>query len=170
MTLGERAGRLSAGLNRITEYIVAALMALLVLDVWLGVVDRYLVHWQLPWPEQLARYLMIWAALLAISCGIARREHIGLTLLLDRLPEKARATSLMAMDVVAFSVFFYVLWFGIGFAESGARRLAMIFDMSMALPFAAVPVSAALACTQVLLAGIRDQGRFTPHSQMEEAA
>ena len=44
----ETAGRLSERLNWLIERIVAALMLLLVLDVWLGVVDRYLMHWQLP--------------------------------------------------------------------------------------------------------------------------
>ncbi|MCB1637400.1 MAG: hypothetical protein KDI15_00975, partial [Thiothrix sp.] len=54
-------------INTIVEAIVAVLMLLLVLDVWLGVADRYFFHWQLPWPEELARYLMIWAAMLAVS-------------------------------------------------------------------------------------------------------
>ena len=61
----------SAKINSVVEGIVAVLMLSLVLDVWLGVVDRYYFHWQLPWPEVLARYLMIWAALLAVSSGIA---------------------------------------------------------------------------------------------------
>ena len=69
----EMAGQISDRLNRAIEAIVAAIMLLLVVDVWLGVLDRYLLHWQLPWPEELARYLMIWAAMLAVSCGIARR-------------------------------------------------------------------------------------------------
>ena len=168
VTLGQRAGRISAGLNRLNEIVIGCLMAALVLDVWLGVVDRYLVHWQLPWPEQLARYLMIWAALLAISSGIARREHIGLTLLVDILPQKLRALSLMAMDLVAFAVFAYVAWYGIAFAQSGSGRQAMIFGMTMALPFAAVPVAAIMACLQLILVALRDQGNFLPHGQLEE--
>jgi len=60
------AATLSRSLNRVVERIIAALLLVLVLDVWLGVIDRYIFHWQLPWPEELARYLMICAALLAI--------------------------------------------------------------------------------------------------------
>ncbi|WP_258549036.1 hypothetical protein [Thalassospira profundimaris] len=41
---------LSNGLNWLVERVIAVLMLALVLDVWLGVVDRYLVHWQLNWP------------------------------------------------------------------------------------------------------------------------
>ena len=93
--LGDIADRISRQLNRGTEVILAALMVALVLDVWIGVVDRYFFHWQLPWPEVLARYLMIWAAMLAVSSGIARREHIGLTAVLLNLPAPPRRPMLI---------------------------------------------------------------------------
>lgn len=115
--------RASARLNRAVELIVAALMVALVLDVWLGVIDRYHFHWQLPWPETLARYLMIWAAMLAVSSGIARREHIGLTTVIDRLPFPLRRALLMISDVLALGLFAFLLWFGIGFA-TGRRQQA----------------------------------------------
>lgn len=151
--------RASARLNRAVELIVAALMVALVLDVWLGVIDRYHFHWQLPWPETLARYLMIWAAMLAVSSGIARREHIGLTTVIDRLPFGLRRTLLMISDVLALALFAYLLWFGLGFATGGANKQAMIFGVSMAPFYAAIPVSAAICCVQLILVILRDKGR-----------
>ncbi|KXF78437.1 C4-dicarboxylate ABC transporter permease [Paramesorhizobium deserti] len=167
--MSDLASRLSAALNAAVERLVALLMLLLVVDVWIGVVDRYLLHLQLPWPEVLARYLMIWAALLAISCGIARREHIGLSILLDRIPESLRRISLMAMDIVALALFLYVFWFGIGFALDGAKRQALIFGLSLGPAYAAIPVSAALAAIQLLLVLMRDLGGQRLVDQTEEA-
>lgn len=167
--MGALAARLSDQLNRLTERLVAMLMLALVVDVWIGVVDRYLMHWQLPWPEVLARYLMIWAVLLAISCGIARREHIGLSLLLDRLPLHLRRLCLMAMDVVALALFLYVFWFGIDFALEGTRRQALIFGLSLGPAYAAIPVSAGLAALQLLLVLCRDLGGQKLLGQAEEA-
>ena len=43
---------------------------------------------------------------------------------------------------------------------TGAKQFAMIFGMSMAIPYASVPVSALLACIQIILAGFRDFGRL----------
>lgn len=145
-------------INRVVEAVVAALMLLLVLDVWLGVVDRYYFRWQLPWPETLARYLMIWAAMLAVSSGIARREHIGLTAFVDVLPLAVRRMLLIAMDVLALALFLYVFWYGIPFAQSGAPRQAMIFDASLLPFYAAIPVAAAIASVQLTLVLIRDLG------------
>lgn len=159
----------SARINTITEAVVALLMLLLVLDVWLGVVDRYYFHWQLPWPEVMARYLMIWAAMLAISCGIARREHIGLTAFLNLWPKPFQRTVLVVMDLLALSLFVYVLWFGLSFAQSGASRQAMIFGLSLEPFYAAIPVSAALCSVQLALVLVRDLGTHLEFPTEEEA-
>ena len=156
--LQEKAAALSERLNRLIERIIALLMVLLVADVWLGVVARYILRVQIPWTEELARYLMIWAALLAISSGIARREHIGFRLLLERFPKGLQKTFLIAFDVIAFAFFAFLFVYGIGMTGTGAKQFAMIFGMSMAIPYASVPVSALLACIQIILAGIRDAG------------
>ncbi|KZD01415.1 MULTISPECIES: TRAP transporter small permease subunit [unclassified Thalassospira] len=156
-------------LNWVVERIIAVLMLVLVLDVWLGVVDRYLFHWQLPWPEELARYLMIWAALLAISAGIARREHIGIGMFVLSLPMPIQRTILFLVDLIALAAFLYLAIYGFDFAQGGMRRQAMIFGMSLALPYAAVPVSALLAAIQLLLVALRDQGRFVPVDLAEGA-
>lgn len=155
-----KAAALSDRLNWLIERIVALLMVLLVADVWLGVVARYVLRVQIPWTEELARYLMIWAALLAISCGIARREHIGFRLLLDRFPPGLQKAFLLAFDVVTFSFFAFMFIYGIGMTGTGAKQFAMIFGMSMAIPYASVPVSALLTCFQTVLVGIRDLGRL----------
>lgn len=154
----QQAARWSDRLNQGIEAIVALLMLTLVLDVWLGALDRYYLRWQLPWPETLARYLMIWAAMLAVSSGIARRDHIGLTAFIAMLPQPLRRGLLVAMDVLSLALFSYVAWFGIGFAQSGVSREAMIFGASLAPFFAAIPVAAAICAVQLVLVLIRDLG------------
>ncbi len=153
-----RAETASAKINTVVEAIVAALMLALVLDVWLGVVDRYFFHWQLPWPEVLARYLMIWAAMLAVSSGIARRDHIGLTAFIMVLPYQVRRAVLILMDVITLALFLYVAWYGIAFAQSGAPRQAMIFGVSLAPFYSAIPVAAILSSIQLALVLLRDLG------------
>lgn len=161
------AERTSDRLNRTIEAIVATLMLLLVLDVWLGVMDRYYFHWQLPWPEVIARYLMIWAAMLAVSSGIARREHIGLTAAIAVLPAPVRRVLLIAMDLLALALFLYVFYYGIPFAQSGATRQAMIFGMSLAPFYAAIPVAAAIASVQMVLVLVRDLGTHLEYTPAE---
>lgn len=163
------AAYLSDRINRVTEVIVAVLMVALVLDVWIGVVDRYWLRWQLPWPETLARYLMIWAALLAVSSGVARREHISLTAFLGALPAPARRNILIGVDLLAILLFFYVFWFGLDFAQGGAKRQAMIFGTTMEPYFWSIPVSAGLAIVQLVLVLLRDRGHQMEETRSERA-
>lgn len=165
----EWVGIASDRLNKAVEATVALLMLLLVLDVWLGVLDRYYFGWQLPWPEVLARYLMIWAAMLAVSCGIANREHIGLTAFISLLPRSVRRMVLIAMDLIALGLFVYVAYFGLGFADGGTRRQAMIFGMSLAPFYAAIPVAATLCSIQMVLVLLRDLGTHLEPEALEEA-
>lgn len=73
-------------INRGNEFLCAVLAACMVFIVGFGVVERYVMHLGHTWPEELARYVMIWMALLAVPVCAYRREHIGLDILFSRLP------------------------------------------------------------------------------------
>lgn len=73
--------RCSYRLNWLVERLCAALVGVMVLIVWFGIVNRYFLETGVTWTEEAARYLMIWSALLAISCCARYREHIGFDML-----------------------------------------------------------------------------------------
>jgi TRAP-type C4-dicarboxylate transport system permease small subunit len=150
----------SAKLSWLVERVCALLLLVLVFDVWLGVLARYIIPLPLTFTEEAARYLMIWMALLAVSCGIAHREHIGVELLYERLPPRMRRWVLLAIDLLALTFFALLFWYGLDLVDRGTRSFTMIYGLPKALPFAAVPVAAALACVQLALVAIRDQVRF----------
>jgi len=156
--LQRRAAMIGDRLNYLTERVVGLFVLVLVLDVWLGVVARYVFHWQIPWTEELARYIMIWGILLAVPCCCYRREHIGLTLLHDRLPAGVMRAVNVLLDLLAFCFFAYVAFAGTTFAEKGLAQISTVFSMPMAVPYAAIPTAFALAAVQTLLALIRDLG------------
>ena len=156
-------------INKVVEFILAVLMTALVINVWLGVIDRYYFRWQLNWPEAFARYLMIWVALLAISSGIARRGHIGLMSFVGILPVTVRRGLLIFADLVTLSLFTYLFIVGIPFALGGFKREAMIFGVSMGPFFTAVPVAAFLASVQMLLTLLRDLGTHADRPNTEES-
>ncbi len=165
---GETCARLSDRLNRGVEYVCAAILAVLVVDVWAGVFGRYVFELPITWAEELARYLMIWAALLAVSCGVARREHVAVTEVLNRLSAANRRRLCLAIDVLAFAFFAFIGYFGIGMTQDGATQFASIFEMTMWIPFASVPVSSALVCAQLVLVAIRDFSRGAPTATIME--
>ena len=152
----DRAKVLSQSLNRAVEALCFAILVVLVLNVWLGILVRYVIPLPLTFTEELARYLMIWMALLAVSCGIARREHIGVEFVFTRLPAPVRRWLAVAFDAIAFLFFAALFWYGLSFAGKGFGRLTMIYGMPKGYAFSAVPAAAFLACIQLLLRGMAD--------------
>ncbi len=155
-SLADKAITTSRRVNWFVERACVALMAVLVLDVWLGVLVRYVLPLQWTFTEELARYLMIWMALLAISSCISHREHIGVLLLFERFPPLVRKWLAVAFDLIAFGFFAIILIYGIGMVDRGFSRFTMINGIPKAYPFMGVPLAAAMACIQLILVAVHD--------------
>ena len=143
-------------MNWLVERFCVLLLVLLVLDVWLGVLVRYVLPANWTFTEELARYLMIWMALLAVSCGISHREHIGMLVVFERFPPVVRKWLAVTFDLVAFGFFAIIFVYGIGFVDRGFSRFTMIYEIPKAYPFIGVPLAAGLACVQLLFVAIHD--------------
>ena len=155
-SLSTKAINASRRLNWFVERACVALMVLLVLDVWLGVLARYVLPFQATFTEELARYLMIWMALLAVSSGISHREHIGVLVLFDRFPPSVRRYLAVSFDLIAFAFFAIIFYYGLGMVERGFSRFTMIQAIPKAYPFMGVPLAAAMACIQLALVAVHD--------------
>ena len=142
-------------LNWLVDRICVILIAALVLDIWFGIIARYVLELGITWTEELARYIMIWAALLAISSAAHHREHIGLDFALRILPPLPRRILQAGIDALGIAFFLFLSFYGIGMTVDGASQYAMIFGMTMMVPFASVPVAAALTAFQIFLTAIR---------------
>ena len=147
---------LSRRLNWLVERLCVVLLVLLVLDVWLGVMVRYVLPVRWTFTEELARYLMIWMALLAVSSGISHREHIGMLVVFERFPPPMRKWLAVGFDLLAFAFFAIIFFYGLGFVERGFNRFTMIEEIPKAYPFMGVPLAAGVACLQLVLVAVHD--------------
>jgi TRAP-type C4-dicarboxylate transport system permease small subunit len=77
-------------LDRAVEWIVAALVAAMVTAGFLQIANRFVLNVSLSWSEELQRYLHIWIVFLAIPIGYRRGAHLGMNMLLERLPPLAQ--------------------------------------------------------------------------------
>lgn len=141
--------------NWLIERICALLVGIMVLVIWFGVVERYFLHFGFTWTEEFSRYVMIWAALLAVSCGAYYREHIGLNIVGRFLPPTGARILATGLDLVSISFFLFLAWYGIGMTREGLGQFATIFGITMVVPFAAVPVSSVLTAFQIFASMFR---------------
>ena len=168
--MADRAIIASRRLNWLVERFCVLLLMLLVLDVWLGVLVRYVLPFKWTFTEELARYLMIWMALLAVSSGIAHREHIGVEFVFTRFPRPMQRWLALMFDLIAFAFFAFIFIYGIDFVERGFGRFTMIFGVPKGYPYIGVPLAAGFACIQLALVAVRDFIHFSHSSSVGEEA
>lgn len=91
------------GLTRGLEIVIIATMGLLVVDVVWGVFSRYALGEQTKWTEELARFLLVWVALLGGALAFRTKTHLGVDYFVNRLhPDARRVTAVVADLVVLF--------------------------------------------------------------------
>ena len=138
-------------LGKITLFVVIILTGILVITVLTGVFFRYIVRDSLSWTEELARYLMIWAALLAVSVGIKDKEHVGIQLLIKQFPPVLTKLITFVVYIITL-IFLAVLTFkGYQVADKAKNQLSLALNISMYWPLMSIPVSGALAIIQQLI-------------------
>ncbi len=160
--ISDMADTIGRRVNWLVERCCALLMAAMVLVIWFGVTERYFLRLGATWTEEFSRYVMIWVALLAVSCAAYRREHIGLIFILQRLSGTKRRILQCSLDLVGIAFFIFLTIYGVGMTITGQTQYATIFGITMAVPFASVPVSAGLTAFQILITMIRDLSTTIP--------
>ncbi len=105
--LANAVGRLLGYADRIGEALIVLLFATIVLVGGLQVICRYGFNASLSWSEELQRYGLIWMVFLALVAGYRRGAHIGMSLLLEKLPRAVQVPVGWVVDL---------LWLGLGLA------------------------------------------------------
>ena len=138
--------RLRAGLEQVLGLLLAAIMAALVLDVLWGVFSRYALGYQSTWTEELARFLLVWAALLGSGLALAKREHLGVDVLRLYLHPAAQPWA----DVIAhtctagFALVMLIGGAGLCWQSWQLDQTLISLPWNWATLYAALPVSGAI--------------------------
>lgn len=75
-------------INKIEEILLVLMFIAMVLVIFFQVIMRYVFSNSLSWSEELGKFLFVWISWIGISIGQVKGEHIKITLLVDKLPEK----------------------------------------------------------------------------------
>jgi C4-dicarboxylate transporter DctQ subunit len=88
-------------------------LAVAVVIVFLQVILRYIFGKALPWIEELARYLFIYATWLGTSAAISSKRHIRSGVLLNKFPQKAKVWVELFGSLVCLAMSLFMFIYGI---------------------------------------------------------
>lgn len=138
-------------LTRATAYAVVALIAAMVVVIWISVFTRYVMNDPISWGEQVAKYLMIWGTFLGASLGLREGAHIAVHLLVDMMPLPLRkACALMSLLIVGGFLLVGMAYGAMFTYQVRSHSDPLVGEMSMAIPYAAIPVGCAMMLVQLL--------------------
>jgi TRAP-type C4-dicarboxylate transport system permease small subunit len=139
------------GIFKAELVIGVSLTVVMVAAVFLQVVFRYVVNQPLSWSEELARYIFVWASMLGASMGIKKKSHFSLDALLKLFPRSQKK----ALEIILYclmSVFLIILvYYGTQFSRELYVQTAPGLNITMAIPYAAMPVGGMLMLLHILL-------------------
>lgn len=146
-----RVGAVEGTFVRANEAVVVAMAATMVILVLTNVVCRYLLGFSLVWAEEVSQYLMVWVTFLGAGLALRQGRHVAVEFLQDHMApaskRKLRWGVLLAM--LAFLIFITVL--GVMFFWFARDMETPVLNISMAIPYAAVPIGSLLAAIHTAL-------------------
>jgi TRAP-type C4-dicarboxylate transport system permease small subunit len=160
-------------LSELAGYMSAVLILASMLIVCYGVFLRYVLGASTVWQLELSTYFLMFAAFVGGAYGLKHGDHVNLSLIVDRLPEKIRlyvqllASVLGFMFVVIVAAIAYVLWW----ETTGAGRTSgTAWNVPLTYPYLIVPLGMTLIALQylVIVVQILQQIKTSDHPADED--
>ena len=124
--------------NTVTEYIVSALLVLMVVVVFLQVIFRFVLHASLPWSEELSRYILVWLSFLGAAIGVRRGAHIGVEVVVSLFPKPLKIAAALFVHAAGMVFFSLLILYGWRILAVVGRQLSPAMEWSMAIPYSAI--------------------------------
>ncbi len=150
--------RLTAFLMRIALWLAIALCIAMTVSTLGQVFCRHTQLFLFESSEEIARFSMCWLAMLGSAVALRQGRHLGVRVLVDRLPHGVYdkwLAPLIQLTMLAF--FVLVMVKGWNFAMRGAYQVSPALMTPMMYPYLCLPVGGALMALSVIADMLQDR-------------
>lgn len=141
--------------DAIVRWVIIALMLVMTVAVCLQILFRYVFNVPLGWSEEMARFAFVWVSFFGASALMRMREHINVTIFLDRLPARLQTVGVFLANLVAVLCVYFFIVGGIALTANEWRQLAPATEIPMGWVYLAIPVSSGLMAIWVAIQTIQ---------------
>jgi len=130
--------------------LMAIIFSLMVIIVFSNVVSRYFLNFSIAWSEEVARFMLIWLAMIGAVLAYVEDEHLGLDILVTQIPRQmARVVAVMADLLVLYAIYLITLG-GIEMVGTSWNWLSPATATSYGLVYLVVPAAGAVLFLQTI--------------------
>ena len=132
-------------------------MSVATLVAFINVVLRYVFNASLTWAGELTSYLFIWSALFGAAYGFKIGMHLGVTIVIQKLPPKVAKYVLSFSLIVILIYLIALIYWGYNFCVFNyeLEQASVDLELPFWIIYLSVPISMSIASYQVILKIIR---------------
>ena len=149
-------GSIANSLAWLASTIARLLLIIIASVLFVQVVLRYGFGFSLPWPEEAARYLMIWVVMLAGSLLVKDDQLVRVDFFDGFWPQRLLGYRNVFFRLLLVFLLGILVWKGLDNALFGMRRQSVTIGISFFWIYLAIPVGAGLMMFQMLVLAIRE--------------
>lgn len=124
--------------------LASVFLSIVMLSVFLQVLARYVFHWSLPWPEELARYCFIWGSLLGAGIALERRKLHDIDIVFNLLPKIVQPFISFMINLLALGFLVILVRYGIELLSVTHQQMSSALVIRMSYVYGAVPFAGSL--------------------------
>ncbi|MDR1135055.1 MAG: TRAP transporter small permease [Clostridiales Family XIII bacterium] len=125
--------------GKVEVAITVCMMTVLVALVFFGALLRAL-RFPIVWSVDLAQLLFVWVCIFGADAAMKYKAHIGVDLLVKRIPVKAQNIIEMGMYIIIFCFLIFVIYQGTGLCMDNYLRKYQTLKISYSFGTAAIPL------------------------------
>lgn len=127
-------------LDKIEETVLVGMFVAMVGIIFVQVIMRYIFNNSLSWSEELGKFLFVWISWIGISIGHKRKEHIKITLVVDKLPHKLKMILEAISELILIIICGITMYYGV-----------IMIGIQKNIPYAGIKISTAWGYLSLVL-------------------
>jgi TRAP-type C4-dicarboxylate transport system permease small subunit len=125
-------------------------------SITLGVFFRYFLNDAIIWSEEVARFSMIWVAFFGGALTFRQGGHVAITFFSDLLPAGLRRMIAIFVSLSVALFLITLMWTGGVMVSRVFGQTSAALEMSMSIPYAALPVGAGVMLYHMVMHWVLD--------------
>lgn len=119
-------------LHNFEDIIAAIFISITTILVVINIIMRYILNSGLVWSEEVATGCFVWSVFIGAVAVFKRRGHVGVDLIVKRLPSALRKSVMTLMDIILVVLNGYMAYLAVLYIKTSYTKMTPVLGVSSA--------------------------------------
>ncbi len=119
-------------LHNFEDIIAAIFISITTILVVINIIMRYILNSGLVWSEEVATGCFVWSVFIGAVAVFKRRGHVGVDLIVKRLPPALRKSVMTLMDIILVVLNGYMAYLAVLYIKTSYTKMTPVLGVSSA--------------------------------------